>query len=283
MTDSKSKTMTVAEVEERINNLKESYKMLSTSLPQGYGSPEQTNPKHHDSNKMILKGQGRYNEVLKEIKEIIGLDANDTFAREVLSYLDSYLQGKITREEFSYSVGSWFVGDNLKVTQLMDTINDKGEEWKKLMKDPRIWYDQYWKITDPKTGESHVKPAFEHEVPYNIIKEQEQEKAMTNPHGVHPGPMPGISMPQSFAGAGIQGKPAQTIRSIAKMTSGTEELKAVDPANGNVQINDAVEKSDVDIVKLIDEAKNPNEEQIDVIEYDEEKQGPVPDIDEPFK
>jgi len=223
--------MDIAEAEARINKLLENQNMLSTSLPHGYGSPEQSSLSPSNQDKIILKGQGRYKEVLNTIKDIVGNDHRVEYTDRILNYLVPYLEGRITREEFSYSVGSWFVGDNLKITQLMDTINEKSDEWKELIKDPRIWYDQYWKTEDKETGKPNIEPAFSHEVPNNLIKEQEQEQALSsmNPHGVAP------------PYGGIQAGPAQTIRKsqLKTIVDGSNLVGAVDPSGVDVKISNA--------------------------------------------
>ena len=138
-----------------------------------------------DSNRVCLKGMGRFKEVTKMIDDVIGSSRqHPQTSLQIMDYLDPYLRGRITRDELMYTVSSWFIGDNLKATALMDLINDHKEEWQKMLEDPKQWYDQYWKVFDPKSGKSTIEICDSSDKPYNAI---DNEHLLGNPHGVSPG------------------------------------------------------------------------------------------------
>jgi len=231
--------MTVSEVEKRINLLNKSYsiqehiKATEEEITMMTGMPEQTRDniatESTKTDRIVLKGQGKYKEVLDKITEIIG--PNPAFqhgATAILDYLEAYLKGRLTREEFIYTVNSWFIGDNLKATGLMDVINDHADEWRELMKNPQVWFDQYWKVTNKVTGKSHIEPGYPGDKPYNIINTSTAPMSPMNPHSVSPGGF-GIAP----APAGLQAVPANT----SKLVDGSNLVNVDNSANVDVDNN----------------------------------------------
>lgn len=217
--------LTIREAERRLNNLKIG---VTKNMLDSYGLPT---ARRNNPNRICLKGQGRLKEVIKVIEEIIGSSRpHPQTANQIMDYIDPYLRGRITREELMYTISSWFIGDNLKSTALMDAINDHEKEWKELMKDPKVWYDQYWKVTDEKSGKVTVEPCDGEDRPFNIIDSDLERKLNVAPGNV--GQLGGIgkARPQPLP------FPAQTIADGSnKMSIAEDHSTGIEISLSNIE------------------------------------------------
>lgn len=97
-------------------------------------------------------------------------------------YALNFIEGFITIEEFTYTVATNYVQDNLNFTSLMEFIKEH-EEWFKFAQNPMEWHDYYIKDTHNRTGEITIIPATDQDMPahehseynYDAVEKQKTE------------------------------------------------------------------------------------------------------------
>ena len=126
--------------------------------------------------KIVLKGRGKSQEVMKEIMEVVGnQDVNgraNVSKDDMLDYVVNYLQGSISIEELTYTIRGWFLDDNLKVTELVALIQENEDKWREEVKDPAVWFQSYVKELDPVSKKVIlIRRATYSEIPTNAYEE----------------------------------------------------------------------------------------------------------------